>query len=96
MVVSKAVTGPVEQVLARMGPGNFFGEMSLFDRAPRSATVQADSDASLLALDRERLQELIDVNPRAGALLMHDARARFEALEGEIRLFGSGMLAYVG
>src|SRR5919201_2893589 len=71
LIVSKAVTGRVEQVLTRLGVGEFFGEMSLFDRAPRSATVQADSDASLLALDRDRLQELIDVNPRAGALLMH-------------------------
>jgi len=71
LIVSKAVTGNVEQVLTRLGVGEFFGEMSLFDRAPRSATVQADSDATLLALDRDRLHELIDVNPRAGALLMH-------------------------
>ncbi|HEY3067461.1 MAG TPA: cyclic nucleotide-binding domain-containing protein [Methylomirabilota bacterium] len=71
LIISKAVTGHVEQVLTRVGVGEFFGEMSLFDRAPRSATVQADSDATMLALDRERLQELIDVNPRAGALLMH-------------------------
>ena len=71
LIISKAVTGHVEQVLTRVGVGEFFGEMSLFDRAPRSATVQADSEASLLALDRERLHELIDVNPRAGALLMH-------------------------
>ena len=44
IVISKPVTGRVEQVLARIGPGDFFGEMSLFDRSPRSATVQADSD----------------------------------------------------
>jgi len=49
----KPVTGRVEQVLARIGPGDFFGEMSLFDRSPRSATIQADSDATLLVLDRE-------------------------------------------
>jgi CRP/FNR family transcriptional regulator, cyclic AMP receptor protein len=70
VIISKAVTGHVEQVLTRVGAGEFFGEMSLFDRAPRSATVQGDSDGVLLALDRERMQELIDVNPRAGALLM--------------------------
>jgi CRP-like cAMP-binding protein len=39
--------------------------MALFDRAPRSATVQADSDATLLALDRQHLEHLIEVNPRA-------------------------------
>ena len=60
IVVSKAVTGPVEQVLARMGPGEFFGEMSLFARAPRSATIQADpgADVALLVLDRGHLEAL--------------------------------------
>jgi CRP/FNR family transcriptional regulator, cyclic AMP receptor protein len=67
IVVSKAVTGPVEQVLARMGPGEFFGEMSLFARQPRSATVQAEtgSEVSLLVLDRGHLEALIEANPRA-------------------------------
>jgi CRP/FNR family cyclic AMP-dependent transcriptional regulator len=69
LVVSKAVTGPVEQVLARMGPGDFVGEMALFDREPRSATIQADaaSDASLLVLDRGSLEALMEANPRAAA-----------------------------
>ena len=73
IVVSKAVTGPVEQVLARMGPGDFFGEMSLFDREPRSATVQADpeTDVALLVLDRASLESLIEANPRAAASFFH-------------------------
>jgi len=73
LVVSKAVTGPVEQILARMGPGDFVGEMSLFDRAPRSATIQADAaaDAWLLVLDRASLETLIDANPRAAASFFH-------------------------
>ncbi|HYE94099.1 MAG TPA: cyclic nucleotide-binding domain-containing protein [Terriglobales bacterium] len=73
LVVSKAVTGPVEQILARMGPGDFVGEMSLFDRAPRSATIQADAaaDAALLVLDRASLETLIEANPRAAASFFH-------------------------
>ncbi|MBI4589909.1 MAG: cyclic nucleotide-binding domain-containing protein [Candidatus Rokubacteria bacterium] len=67
VVVSKPVIGRVEQVLARMGPGEFFGEMSLFDRAPRSATIQAETDALLLCLDRESLQQLVEISPRAAA-----------------------------
>jgi CRP/FNR family transcriptional regulator, cyclic AMP receptor protein len=71
ILVSKAVTGKVEQVLARFGPGDFFGEMSLFDHSPRSATIQAESEAALLALDRQNLTHLIEVNPRAAAAFFH-------------------------
>jgi CRP/FNR family transcriptional regulator, cyclic AMP receptor protein len=71
MVVSKPVTGTVEQVLGRAGPGDFFGEMSLFDRAPRSATLQAETDAALLVLDRENLQRLVETSPAAAAEFFH-------------------------
>lgn len=71
ILVSKAVTGRVEQVLARFGPGDFFGEMSLFDRSPRSATIQAETDTVLLALARENLNRLIELNPRAAAAFFH-------------------------
>ncbi len=65
VIVSKAVTGRVEQVLARMSVGDFFGEMALFDRSPRSATIQAEADCALLVLDRDNLQRLVELNPRA-------------------------------
>lgn len=67
IVVSKGVTGRVEQVLARMGAGDFFGEMALFDRSPRSATIQADTEVMLLVLDREALARLTADSPRAAA-----------------------------
>jgi CRP-like cAMP-binding protein len=52
VLISKAVTGRVEQVLGREGSGSFFGEMSLFDRA---------------VLDRDNLKVLTEINPRAAA-----------------------------
>jgi CRP-like cAMP-binding protein len=67
LIVSKAVTGRVEQVLARFGRGDFTGEMSLFDQAPRSATIQAEADSVLLTLDRNNLKRLIEMNPSAAA-----------------------------
>jgi CRP/FNR family transcriptional regulator len=71
MVISKSVTGRVEQVLARIGPGDFFGEMALFDRSPRSATVNSESDSALLVLDREGLRRLTEESPRAAAAFFH-------------------------
>ncbi|MBI1958483.1 MAG: cyclic nucleotide-binding domain-containing protein [Candidatus Rokubacteria bacterium] len=65
VVISKRVTGRVEQVLARLEPADFFGEMSLFDRRPRSATVQADVNTVLLGLTGENLDRFIESSPRA-------------------------------
>ena len=67
IVVSKPVIGRVEQVLARLGPGQIVGEMSLFDEAPRSATLQAETDAWLLCLDRGGLNQFIELSPEAAA-----------------------------
>jgi len=71
VVVSKPVMGRVEQVLARLGPGDFFGEMSLFDQFPRSATVQAEVETVLLSLDRENLRRLIEISPAAAAAFFY-------------------------
>jgi len=71
IVISKHVTGRVDQVLARLEPGDFFGEMSLFDGEPRSASVQAETDAMLYGLDRGNLDLLIETNPRAATALFY-------------------------
>ncbi len=71
VVISKHVTGRVDQVLARLEPGDFFGEMSLFDGQPRSASVQAETDAVLYGLDRANLDRLIEAHPRAATALFY-------------------------
>ena len=40
------------KTLATYGPGDFFGEMALFEGFPRSATVRAVEDSELLAMTR--------------------------------------------
>ena len=68
IVVSKPVTGRVEQVLRRMEPGEAFGEMSVFgDEQTRSATIQAETDVVLLGLHRDNLNQFIESNPRDAA-----------------------------
>lgn len=44
--------------LARLGPGEFFGEMSLIDPQPRSASVVVQKDAQLYALSNKGLYQL--------------------------------------
>jgi len=49
--------------VATLGPGQYFGELSLLDRQPRSATVTADTDMTLLVLDQRRFNGLLDDMP---------------------------------
>src|SRR5437660_11627222 len=60
-IISKVVSGRIEQVLARAEAGGFFGEMSLFDRSPRSATVESETDGALHVLAREHLHPIAQV-----------------------------------
>ena len=44
-------------------PGDFFGEMSLLDGEPRSATILATTDLRLLIVDRSHFWRLLDETP---------------------------------
>ncbi len=49
--------------VATLGPGNYFGELSLLDRKPRSATVVSETEMSLLVLEQRRFNGLLDAMP---------------------------------
>jgi CRP-like cAMP-binding protein len=49
--------------LAEIGPGNSFGEMALLTGEPRSATAFAVTDTSLLRIDKEHFDELLERSP---------------------------------
>lgn len=55
--------------VTRLGPGKYFGEMSLLTDEPRSATVVAAEDALLFELDRPTFAQLFDEQPALAGLL---------------------------
>ena len=60
MIVDGAATVEVPgRRRSRLGPTDFFGEMSLLDGEPRSATVTADTDMRLLVIVRRNFQALL-------------------------------------
>jgi CRP-like cAMP-binding protein len=52
-----------EAIIATLRPGDFFGELSLLDGAPHSASVVALEPAETMALPRDTFRELLDRDP---------------------------------
>ena len=52
-----------EKAVAQMGPGDFFGEMSLLHREPRSATVRAKEYSIIYSLDQRTFRRLLSRYP---------------------------------
>ena len=53
-------------------PGQFFGELSMIDEGPRSASVTAETDLETAMIDRFEFKLLIEHNPKiAWKLIVH-------------------------
>ncbi len=73
--LSRSAADGRENMLAVLGPGEVFGELSLFDPGPRTATATAVVDSTLAHLENGALQPWIDDRPEvAERLLMVLAR----------------------
>ncbi|WP_022873694.1 Crp/Fnr family transcriptional regulator [Nesterenkonia alba] len=59
-----------ENLLAVLGPGEIFGEMALFNPAPRTATATAVSETKLAGLKHENLREVITRAPEVSIQLL--------------------------
>ena len=79
LAIVKGITGGVEQVVARIGAGEFVGEMALFDRRPRSATIRAETATELLVLDRKSVHALITKSPGAASAFLRALSEEFIA-----------------
>ena len=71
VVVSKHVSGDVDVVLTRFQRGDFFGEMGLFDNAPRSATANVETDSLLWRLDRSVFHDIFSHHPDIAAKICY-------------------------
>jgi CRP-like cAMP-binding protein len=65
-------------------PGDFFGEMSLLDNQPRSATVMSAERSRLLVLSRRDFQAHIEANPRTALRVLTELSRRLRQADGVI------------
>ena len=60
---ARVMVGDKETILATFGPGDFFGDMSLFDQGPRSADVIANVDSTVLKISDVAFDRLTQEEP---------------------------------
>lgn len=68
--------GPPRRGVAKLGEGQFFGEIALLTSLPRNSTLTALTEAQLIAVDREVVQKLIAADPLFLGILLRFFRDR--------------------
>jgi len=74
----------VETILAILKEEDIFGEMSLFDNRPRSATVKAIGRTKLAVINRESFLEQIKKNPNLAIQILQKMTQRIRHLDEEL------------
>src|SRR5947199_400381 len=68
--ISRAAADGRENLLAVLGPGEMFGELSLFDPGTRTATASTITDSRLASLDHDDLRPLLLERPGVAVHLL--------------------------
>ena len=73
-----------EQRLALLGSGDFFGEMAVFEKEVRSATVRAHGEARALKVDKKTLLRRIKEDPLLAVNLLQTMSHRIRELNAQL------------
>lgn len=70
--------------LAILEKGEFFGEMAIFEREKRSATVRAHGQVRVLTVDKKILLRRISEDPSLALRILERMSQRIRKMDGEI------------
>jgi CRP/FNR family cyclic AMP-dependent transcriptional regulator len=70
-----------EKILELLGPGDFFGEMSLLDNAERSASVKSLTETRILALSRNDFLKELRRNPDLSMAVIQELTRRVRQMD---------------
>jgi CRP/FNR family transcriptional regulator, cyclic AMP receptor protein len=79
---TKVVIG--DRTRRRLGPGAFFGEISLLDRGPRSATVVAETPVRALSLSAWNFRAALKEHPNLAVKMLEEMARRVRATGSSI------------
>jgi len=68
--ISKFIPNIGEEALAVLKPGDYFGEMALIDKFPRSAHAIANTDVAVLAINKSDLDKVLIMDRDLGYKLL--------------------------
>jgi CRP-like cAMP-binding protein len=91
IIDGKAAVQTQMGVADELHPGDFFGEMSLLDGGPRSATITATTDMRLLVVERSHFWRLLDETPDLIRQILMVMSRRVRRLEQAASAFVRGM-----
>src|SRR5881394_61176 len=73
-----------EMILKILGPGDFFGEMSMIDKQPRSASVTTLESAVFLVLSHTAFEKCVEKIPRIANMVMRVLATRVREADRKI------------
>ena len=73
-----------DKLLAELGPGEFFGEMSIINDKPRTATAVIAEDAQLLVLDPKTFEAMIKANTEIAVRMIKKLAKRLDDANAQI------------
>jgi CRP/FNR family transcriptional regulator, cyclic AMP receptor protein len=73
------------RTVARLGPGDYFGELALLDPGPRNATVTADTGMEVLELGAREFGGLLEEVPGIARKLLAGLARRLHEADASVR-----------
>jgi CRP/FNR family transcriptional regulator, cyclic AMP receptor protein len=70
--------------LETVGPGGLFGEMAVIEREPRSGTAIAETDTTLVSIDKRRFWFLVQETPYFAEIVMRVMAARLRREDARV------------
>ncbi len=77
--VFKEKDGAAGPVVATLKNGNYFGELSIFDGEPRSASAQATMDTTCLVIPRWEILQTVEASPEVAKRMLSYLSSRLRA-----------------